>query len=228
MADYIAQGAANQIFGDVQKEWSNFTGGIRGSTSSAPQTQIDWLDFNYPPLLRIMHYNLEELPTSLSPLVRRMNFLFTLTSLILVVSFIQGLIIGIGIGDWFKPCFALFDFIIIMPVAGWTFYTGYKGLAISDNSKIFKYTVAQSLLGGFYVLFAIIYNGGFNGFLSFLKMSDFPNAASGMITYWSIVVVVESLVWIGLAILAFHSAYSAKNFNPFHSAEAQPSARSIS
>merc|ERR550537_1673460 len=56
-------------------------------------TEINWMNFNYPPLLRLIHYNLDELPTSLTGLVRCLEISFKITAFACCLNLLDTIII---------------------------------------------------------------------------------------------------------------------------------------
>eukprot|EP00922_Rhytidocystis_sp_ex-Travisia-forbesii_P027758 GHVS01040747.1.p1 GENE.GHVS01040747.1~~GHVS01040747.1.p1 ORF type:complete len:105 (+),score=12.21 GHVS01040747.1:69-383(+) len=96
---FASSGIEREIRYEVQSTFTNFTGifGTRGSggeDSSEGAVQIDWTHFNYPPLLRIIHFDLKELPTTVVNIVRVVHYTFLLTVVTLVLNIIDSFVIS--------------------------------------------------------------------------------------------------------------------------------------
>lgn len=65
---------------DIAREMSSASG------IAPPQQTIDWDNYNYPPLIRIMHFNLNELEGSARRVVRLCHWAFLLIIITLLVN----------------------------------------------------------------------------------------------------------------------------------------------
>jgi len=164
------------------------------SSGSSGRNDINWVDFNYPPALRLIHYSAEELPTSLSGLVHCMNLSFVITCTACALNLLDTLIVHFSAeapGKWLLQ--SAIHLLLLPAAALGVFYAGYRGLVEPDPTLNFRFKVGQPALGLIYLLLAIIPAGCVNGFAMFSKVSDYaPNGHS----FWMTAILMESLLWL--------------------------------
>lgn len=155
--------------------------------------EINWVDFNYPPLIRLIHYNTDELPSTLVGVVRGFHLSWILTLITCLLNVLDVIII---IATTQAPALWLlqsFLNLILLPVAAlFTFYCGYRGLAEPDSGLICRFKFAQPFLGVVYFFFFLVPWGSINGFVKLTVINDYSSGS----TYWVIAIVVESLLWL--------------------------------
>mmetsp|Transcript_70819 Transcript_70819/g.196745 ORF Transcript_70819/g.196745 Transcript_70819/m.196745 type:complete len:234 (+) Transcript_70819:50-751(+) len=191
------------------------TGGVTtpGSRDSLSHGEINWVNFNYPPLLRVIHYDIEELPSSLTGLVRRMNMSFNLTVLSCVLNLFDILVIVVSVEKAPKRWFIQSGLhLLMLPAAALAvFYSGYRGLAEPDQQLLTRYKVAQPILGAAFFIMALVPFGCINGLSKLATISNFTDGS----VFWTVVILIESFLWAVNALLAAGNLYGAKNFDQF-------------
>eukprot|EP00923_Selenidium_pygospionis_P007156 GHVN01012281.1.p1 GENE.GHVN01012281.1~~GHVN01012281.1.p1 ORF type:complete len:234 (+),score=31.96 GHVN01012281.1:225-926(+) len=228
MASFFAGKAADSMFADVQRDWTASTQGTVLGQQPSPQGQpeIDWVDFNYPPLLRLFHFNLAELPDRMRSIVRWIHISFLVALLVMMINFIDVIILAaLGLQNgWWNLIYSLLNFFIGAPLGCFVFYSGYKALAKNDSKIKFRYLIMQGVLIALYVVFALIPFGPFNGFIALALMGDgklYHFASSGGSGFAIVVIIVESLGWLISAGIAGLCVWKTHKFNPYEEQESR-------
>jgi hypothetical protein len=107
---------------------------------------IDWSDFNFPPLIRVIHFRLDELPPPYKGIVR---FFFISTFIILPALLAFNILSNIIQAFYSLPAlrilFSILFTIIILPISVLLFYKGYRGVA-AEKSGLLWYKIIGSIL----------------------------------------------------------------------------------
>jgi hypothetical protein len=151
---------------------------------------INWRDYNYPPYLNIFHYDLDDIEHENNrKIVNYMNKVLVITFAACVVNLIDTIVnttlFKDADGSWIV--YSILNFVVIVPIAMYVFYTGYKGLALADSGYLTRYTYFGAIQAIFYTMFVLLHFGALNGLLSF--------AMFNVGIYWAISIVVESAMW---------------------------------
>lgn len=177
---------------------------MKSSLKSQPNN-IKWDDFNYPPLIHLIHYSSDELPDSTRGLVRRIHASFVILVVILFINLINCIVQSAQGGEAINIFYSVLNILIFLPLGMFAFYRGYRGLA-SDEYLLKFYKIVQGILVVLYIIFSIIAAGAFNGWLRvkdlFGKEEFFPGALS----------VIESVLYTINAILAISCILSVSNY----------------
>eukprot|EP00927_Polykrikos_kofoidii_P025067 TRINITY_DN22606_c0_g2_i1.p1 TRINITY_DN22606_c0_g2~~TRINITY_DN22606_c0_g2_i1.p1 ORF type:complete len:234 (+),score=28.16 TRINITY_DN22606_c0_g2_i1:66-767(+) len=182
-------------------------------TRPTGHSEINWVNFNYPPLLRLVHYDLEELPSTLTGLVRRLNWSFQLTTISCALNFIDNLIIVLSTrapARWLLQ--SLLHFVMLPMFALAVFYAGYRGLAEPDASLLKKYKISQPILAVFYFLLSLVDWGCANGLFQLMKIHEHSDDGS---VFWTVVIFLESFLWGVNFLFATLNLYRAHTFDQF-------------
>mmetsp|Transcript_30974 Transcript_30974/g.72258 ORF Transcript_30974/g.72258 Transcript_30974/m.72258 type:complete len:217 (+) Transcript_30974:89-739(+) len=177
-------------------------------------SDINWQDFNYPPLMRLIHYDLEELPSHLCGTIRLFNATFVVTTVLCLINACSTVVIVISFDSaefkWLLQ--SLLHLVLLPPFALAVFYVGYRGLVEPDETLIFRFKVGQPAAAVVYFLLGILPVGA-----SGLIMLNQTNSS----VFWMIVVVVESSLWLVNCVLACVSSYKAFTFDAYRGAGGQ-------
>merc|ERR1712060_167108 len=104
---------------------------------------------------------------------------------------------------------------LLLPVGSLaTFYSGYRGLAEPDSTLAFRFRIAQPILGFAYFLLGLVPWGCANGLAKLGEMGQYTDGS----TFWTLIIIVESLLWLANALLAAVNSYRAHNFDVYESA----------
>merc|ERR1712039_296391 len=93
-------------------------------------SEINWVEFNYPPFIRLIHFDLAELPAPLASLVRFFNISFQVTVFTCMLNFFDTAIIVMSTNAPARWLLQSAIHLLLLPVGSLaTFYCGYRGLA---------------------------------------------------------------------------------------------------
>lgn len=193
LSGQFARAAASAVTQDLERNVSQAIGkplgGLTGVPPRAPgHSEINWVDFNYPPLLRLIHYNLDELPSTLTGMVRCFIVSFKLTTFSCILNLIDNIIIVLSLkapGRWLIQ--SALHLLLLPAAALGVFYSGYRGLAEPDSTLAFRFKVGQPLLAAVYLLMAVAPWGSINGFA---QLEDTEGSV-----VWTVMIIVESIIW---------------------------------
>eukprot|EP00449_Zooxanthella_nutricula_P002001 CAMPEP_0198509724 /NCGR_PEP_ID=MMETSP1462-20131121/13739_1 /TAXON_ID=1333877 /ORGANISM="Brandtodinium nutriculum, Strain RCC3387" /LENGTH=240 /DNA_ID=CAMNT_0044239035 /DNA_START=43 /DNA_END=765 /DNA_ORIENTATION=+ len=184
--------------------------------AQGPGVEIRWEDYNYPPVLELIHFDVTELQYKLRKVVRLLNFGFVLMSCTCLLNFTDSLMLNVVADtDKFRTRWVLQSFLqaaVLPPAAFVTFYLGYRGLAVPDPILVHRYQLAQIALGLISVLFALVPYDCVNGLLTLA--TDKPYSSDGQANvFWIIAIAVESFLWMLNAALALLNVVQVRRMN---------------
>jgi len=213
MASYASQKAGQNVFGDIQREWTS------NPDTASENPAIDWNKFNYPPYLRLVHFDMSELPSSIAGTVRLMHIWFLMLVAVSILNFIDVIVLSIILSAQASPvmyfvniAYSFLNFVIFVPLGGYTAYSGYVALATSSSFGMTKYLILQSIMGVLTLFFVLAPVSAWNGFLTF----GLRAAYHGQV-YWIIAIVLESTTWLAILVLEGLCGWKAYKYNPYHS-----------
>jgi len=174
---------------------------------------IDWKDFNYPPLLRVVHYNPLELPMRARSIAYCLNITYLLVSFACFLNFVDTCIIVSTSSAPFKWIIqSLLHAVLVPGLAFMVFYVGYRGLAEDDlRGRLGQFTIGQLALISAYVLMSLVPFGCVNGFFKLIVVGDYINHSSA--AAFDIAILVESSIWMACAALAMVTLVRARNYD---------------
>ncbi|CAD8114311.1 unnamed protein product [Paramecium sonneborni] len=160
MASYVAKSVLNDSIRQLK------------SNQKDSKQNIDWDDFNYPPLIKVIHYNIEEVQPEYRLVVRSL----WLSSILIAVYTLLNIIdnsIQTGYGnDGIRILYSFMFLFSFNPIQFFIFYRGYKGVA-SDPYLLVLYKWIQILLIMCWITFSIVDILGFNGFITLSYLFDY-------------------------------------------------------
>jgi hypothetical protein len=151
---------------------------------------INWGDYNYPPCISLVHYDIEDVQNdTLKQVVKLMNRVFLLTVSVCLLNLVDTIIAAPLYADakWEWVMYSGLNLVVLTPFSMYIFYIGYKGLAINDTNLMQRYSLMGTMQCIFYFIFTIMPFGALNGLLSF--------AMYHVGVFWGIAIVVESCMW---------------------------------
>mmetsp|Transcript_44154 Transcript_44154/g.127470 ORF Transcript_44154/g.127470 Transcript_44154/m.127470 type:complete len:215 (-) Transcript_44154:92-736(-) len=206
MAGFVASQAGNAVNQAIGKSTE--------SVSSSPGAQINWVDFNYPPLVRIVHYDPGELPSFLSGMVRLFHLSFALSVLACFLNLVDTIVIVSSTDAPAKWMLQSALHLFLVPVAALaTFYSGYRGFAEPDSSLACRFKVAQPLLGLFYFFMGILPFGCAHGLAEFGSVADHTGGKGS--SFWTFAIICESTLFLLNSALACVNVIRASRFDSF-------------
>ncbi|CAD8099369.1 unnamed protein product [Paramecium primaurelia] len=160
MASYVA----NSVLNDSIRQFK--------SNQNDSKQKIDWDDFNYPPLIKVIHYNIEEVQPEYRLVVRSLwlssILIFAYTLLNIIDNSVQA---GYGL-DGIRILYSFMFLFSFNPIQFFIFYRGYKGV-VSDPYLLVLYKWVQIILILCWITFSIIDILGFNGFVALSFLFEF-------------------------------------------------------
>jgi len=176
---------------------------------------INWVNFNYPPLLQLIHYNLEELPTTLTGIVRSFNFSFQITVVGCLINLIDTFFIAATTeAPWNWLLLSLIHLVLLPVAALFVFYSGYRGLAEPDSQLTTRFKIGQPILGFIYFLFGLVPYGCVNGLAKLGSYTTYTDSS----TFWLVIIILESILWLVNALLAGLNVVRAHRFDAYATA----------
>jgi len=173
--------------------------GLTGQTRPPGHSEINWVNFNYPPLIRLIHYDINELPSTLTGIVRCFNISFQLTTIICLINVLDTFVVVLSTQAPKRWLIQSALHVLILPVASLaTFYSGYRGIAGPEANLAFWFKIFQPMLGLSYLLLGLVPWGCINGLAQLSSMSDHTEGS----VYWTATIIVESTLWLSNCLLA--------------------------
>ena len=170
-------------------------------------SSIKWEEFNYPPLIKLIHYDLNELNEPHKSLIRKMNISFVLVFVATLIGFIGNIVqVAMGVAPGIRIFYAIMNIIIFNPAALYVFYKGYRGLVIAE-SQLRLYKIFQVILGLAWFIWSIIGAGAFNGWV---RVSSLFGSGA---TFPGILALFESIIYLLNSLLAVYCVYATHIFD---------------
>jgi len=211
----MTSNSAANIFKDIQGDW-------RDSSTAAPQRTesdappVDWNSLNYPPFLRLFHYDTSELPSPMARICRMLHFASLFATVALALNFIDSIIITLAYTEsGINIVFSLLNMMIGIPGYTLIFYTGYRSLAMSLTGTYRTLLhLGLQLVGLFFAFYFMLSpHGPFNGYIRFSKAET--------VGYWIFATLCEATLWLGVVVLGFVTSWKIYRFNPYQSQESR-------
>jgi len=137
---------------------------------------IDWQDYNWPPMLRIVHFSLDELPDGSRKVVLKIYISFIIAFITCIINIISNIAqVADADASALNILYTFLNFVLIVCASAFVFYQGYKSIAQCpprDDDEFNKYLLGQAALFVAYVVFSIISAGAFNGWTKSGDVSD--------------------------------------------------------
>ncbi|KAF4659782.1 hypothetical protein FOZ61_004502 [Perkinsus olseni] len=195
-----------------------------------PTRSIDWSDFNYPPLLNIIHFDMQDLPQGeIHSAGRLLHLSLKLTFALLALNIADtvAVVALYEAAEKVRLLYAVLNAVIFGALGFYGFYKGMKGLAEGATADLDAFRFAQTLLTVFtscdcvllfvqivMVCFATVPCGSIEGFLSdaMLRRETYADLCSNGITigwlvrhgFWFVSAMIESVGWSINVILSFY------------------------
>lgn len=95
---------------------------------SSNYPDIDWSDFNFPPLIRVFHFSLAELQPPYKPIVRNIYICYLIILVITLLSILNNIIQAATGYPGINVFYAVLNFLLFNMAQMYVFYRGYRGL----------------------------------------------------------------------------------------------------
>jgi hypothetical protein len=129
------------------------------------QGKVDWEEYNYPPWINVLHYNVddvEDAPARLAVKIAHVNYVCVASTFLVNL---LGVIIlaGGGAVDGVNVVYSLFNAVIYAIVGMYAFYNGYKGLATRNGRLTDHYVWLQACFLVFMFAASVASGANYNG-----------------------------------------------------------------
>eukprot|EP00003_Mantamonas_plastica_P031251 TRINITY_DN805_c0_g1_i12.p1 TRINITY_DN805_c0_g1~~TRINITY_DN805_c0_g1_i12.p1 ORF type:complete len:175 (+),score=43.64 TRINITY_DN805_c0_g1_i12:1-525(+) len=163
-------------------------------SSSSTGGKINWEQYNYPPRLKLVHYDICELPETLRGPVRWSNRSMKLLAFNLFFNFVAMIIVASGgtPNAGFFIAFSLFNGILLSGLGFYGFYAGYKYIATGSGRNYSKYLLIQVILFVLGVVFSASGGLNMNGFGNYDRAIA---ANNGISDFWAATAIIEGILW---------------------------------
>ncbi|PHJ19782.1 scamp family protein [Cystoisospora suis] len=219
MAGRVTFGKSSGLPGtSSQREVSNVS--TRDYKPDDGATSIDWANHNYPPGLRMVHFDPDELPTSVARIARALHWMFLLAAVVLFINITHTIVLVVAGLPATRIGYSILNALILIPSFGATFYQGYLAMATSEETKKKRYYLCQAICIAISLYFFLSPLGATNGVCSYVtiprKVTRY-HLSGGINTFWMYAAGIESTFWCVVSCIGISSLISVKRFNPFHS-----------
>ncbi len=156
---------------------------------------MDWEDYNYPPCLRILHYNLGDVEDEDSRgAVGWAHWSYIGVFGTLALNLLVNLVLAFGgvAEKGVDAAFAVFNCVIVGSVGMYSFYHGYKGMATNNMRLSWRYLVIQGAMLLFMLLAGVLGTANFNGVAGLGRAGE----AGKLESFWRGSSVAESYLWL--------------------------------
>ena|SRR3990167_1411644 len=170
MNGFIANQAAAQIGTAFEKTKADMT---------PTKSKIDWNDFNWPPLIKIAHFSLQELREPHFAIVKKLYWLYLAEAIRNVLNLINQII---QTASGYSAMRILAWFVVTLIMTGITmygFHSGYRGIC-DDKSLLFRYRICAWITTALYLVFCIPNTLNFDGFIRMAAMFSDGYAFAGV------------------------------------------------
>eukprot|EP01017_Pseudomicrothorax_dubius_P050547 TRINITY_DN9597_c0_g1_i4.p1 TRINITY_DN9597_c0_g1~~TRINITY_DN9597_c0_g1_i4.p1 ORF type:complete len:183 (-),score=29.13 TRINITY_DN9597_c0_g1_i4:24-572(-) len=166
---------------------------------------VKWEEYNYPPLLNVVHFKLSELENPHRNMVQKIHFCFVLIFLISIINFINSIVQTISGYSALLIIYSILNFIIFNIFAFYVFYKGYRGVC-AESSSVRIYRILQVIVSLLWIALATVDTHGINGFMRMKRMLDDGYVLSGVLS------LIESALYIVSSLLGI---YCVVKISPF-------------
>ena len=199
-------GGASNMFVDVQRGAASIIEG------KAPR-RVDWEDYNYPPGLRLVHIDLEDLDGEQKGAAQLANAAFLGVCGTIFFQFLSCCIrTGYG-APGIIILYALMNIVVVCNVGLYAYYNGYKGLVTNNNAQTSRYLFLQALIVIFCLVSSLVYGASWCGWLVIPYTAHWTSEE--LKTAWQTLGVIEGSLWMicmfigGIAMYRVHATRQA-------------------
>ena len=147
MKDFAAKTATNMATNHLKKKVTQQFQSKEG---------IDWTDLNYPPGLKLLHYDIKEVEAPKKLLMHLIHGYFCLQSILFVLNFINAIIQVASGYSWTRLIASVFYYFIVILLCGFIFYSAFQSFVGVPAGKMMFYISMGVLL--FMFIFQLIFD----------------------------------------------------------------------
>ncbi len=171
------------------------------SRTTTANANIKWENFNYPPFIKLIHYDPNEIEDlEIRSLIKKINLTFVLNLVVSLINFINS-IAQVAVGfTGLRILFSVLNILIFVPLTLFTFYKGYRGL-VYDRKQLRYYYVGQFACCVVFFIFSIISGGNYNGWTRLGVLFENGHIFQGLLA------IVESLIYLFNSLLCAYCMF---------------------
>ncbi|CAI2379211.1 unnamed protein product [Moneuplotes crassus] len=190
---YIGKAAIGRAERQAKYQVSNIRDNVEGALGGGRKVDLDWKDFNYPPLLKLFHYSTSRLKNPVLRFMRilHINFLMYILG-ICPLNFLGNIVISAsGAGAGVNVFYSLLNILVFGAFALFVFYSGFYGnIRKPPGYHLLAYRIGQGVQCTLYFTFSILALGPFNGWAQISSLGG-----SGGEGFAIFLCVIESLLY---------------------------------
>jgi len=163
---------------------------------------IDWADLNYPPLIRLFHFNILELKHPEEHRISKFaQWLFIYQNCVFIFNLIVNIVLTAGSvpSAGYGIAISILMLILLFALGMFTHMWCYRSFALESAYSMIVYMIAQILLCIAYILFSIISGSNFEGFTNWVRASTKAGPYVGISDFWKATTIIESVLWLAAA-----------------------------
>jgi len=158
-------------------------------------SKVNWEDYNYPPLLKIIHFRLNDVEESgarKAVFWAHVNLIAVCVALVLNVVG-TAVLAGMGVRRKGVPVlYSIFNLILVSALGLYSFYHCYKGTATQNRRLCKRFYLSHSLMMVFMLLAAVLDVSSFNGWMGLWRAQASQEPLRNLWTWWT---VLEASLW---------------------------------
>lgn len=188
MSNIAFQAGMNQLNSEFQK--------TKGELSQK-KSKIDWNDFNWPPLIKVYHFSLDELKEPHLLMVKRMYWGWLLQVAHFPLNFLNA-IIQVAVGYSFTRIISsILFFGMLLALATYLFHNGYRGVC-ENNDLLFRYKIGVLVIIAIYFVMMLVSLINFNGIFRCARLFSDSHGFAGFMCIVEIIIVLLEGLYQGL------------------------------
>jgi hypothetical protein len=125
---YIGKAA----IGRAQNLAMNQVNGLKNKFSNSENQRnndLEWNNFNYPPLIRLFHYSTDRLQNPIQRVVRVLHYSFLVYLVLCVINFLNNIVLAAcGVNSGIYILYSILNVFVLVPFSLFVFYSGFYGM----------------------------------------------------------------------------------------------------
>ena len=196
MKDFAAKTATNMATNQFKKKISKQFESNEG---------IDWTDLNYPPGLKLLHYDIKEVDASKKLIMHLIHGYFCLQSILFLLNFTNAIVQTASGYSWTRMLASVFYYFIIVLLAGFCFYSAFQAfVGVRAGSLMFK--IGMGVLFFLFLLQLIFDTLSWNGLARVIHIFQDGNTLAGLLSLFEFFVILGQAGFAGYLVFGFVKA----------------------
>mmetsp|Transcript_21242 Transcript_21242/g.3445 ORF Transcript_21242/g.3445 Transcript_21242/m.3445 type:complete len:127 (+) Transcript_21242:1-381(+) len=108
---------------------------------SGHNSHIDWNDYNFPPLLKIIHFTLGDFYEPERGVIKKLFISWIILLAVCTWNILSTIVLVATIDPGIHVLFTILNWVLFVSFGTYVFYLGYYGIAKRENKKIFYYKI---------------------------------------------------------------------------------------